>query len=287
MIISDNHNLSLALGFFDGVHLGHQAVIDSAVSHGHKSGGKSAVVTFKDHPCCFLYEVCPKYILTREDRVRKIKELGVDEVIELDFSQIAHLSAQEYLEFLVKEFNPVSISTGYNHTFGKCKSGNAQFLLENSEKYDYTYFEISPVNINGHVISSTEIRTALSNGDIKKANKMLGYNFFIEGKVIGGKKLGRELGFPTANLIYPGELIDLPFGVYKVKANGLKAIANFGTKPTVTEGAALLEVHILDFNQDIYGQNITVEFLKFLRPEEKFTSVEALKAQIEKDIKML
>lgn len=283
--LNKNPDLSLALGFFDGVHLGHQAVIKSAVEYAHKNGNKSAVITFSDHPCCYFWGVCPKYILTRKEREKKIKELGVDYLYELDFESIAGLTAQDYLkDILVNYFTPVSISTGWNHNFGCKKSGNVKFLHENSKKYGYKYFELSPQKVDNEVISSTIIRKLLSDRNIKKANDMLGAKFSISGEVVKGNQIGRTIGFKTANLIYPPELIELPYGVYSVDTNYGKAIANFGIRPTVNGSHAVLEVHILDFDKDIYGETITVEFNKMIRPEKKFASLDALKTQIKQDI---
>ena len=139
--LSENPNLSLALGYFDGVHIGHQAVIKNAVNYAKQNGGKSAVITFKDHPCCFFHGVCPKYILTREYREKFIADLGVDYLYELDFEKLAGLSAEEYLEnILIKHFSPKSISTGFNHNFGHNKTGNVEFLKHNASIYGYEYF---------------------------------------------------------------------------------------------------------------------------------------------------
>ena len=281
-------NLTLALGYFDGVHLGHQKVIKSAVNYAKENNTKSAVVTFKDHPCCYFYGVCPKYILQREVRRKRIEDLGVDYLFELDFDEnLSKLNAEDYLNnILVKYFKPVSISTGFNHFFGAKKTGDAEFLNRNQEKYGYRYFDIPPQKHKDKVISSTLIRELLSLGNIDSANEMLGINFEVTGKVIGGQKLGRKLGFRTANVLYPPELIDLPFGVYEVISQYGKGIANFGIRPTVSDTKkAILETHILDFDGDIYGQNIDIEFMRMLRKERKFSSVEELKIQINKDIK--
>lgn len=286
--LSSNKNLSLALGYFDGVHLGHKAVILSAVEYAQKNGNKSAVITFKDHPCCHFYGVCPKYILSREDREIEIKKLGVDYLYELDFDEkICSLSAKEYLEdILVKYFSPLSISTGFNHNFGAKKSGNVEFLRQNEKKYGYKYFEIPPQKLDGEVISSTIIRRYLQNGEIEKANRMLGHNFKISGKVIQGQQLGRTIGFRTANLIYPNELVDIPFGVYEVNTQYGKGITNFGVRPTVSKTQKpVAETHILNFNQDIYNQDLQVEFLDMIRKEQKFNSLDELKTQIQQDIK--
>lgn len=289
--LNKNPNLSLALGYFDGVHKGHQRVINSAVDFARQNGNKSAVITFKDHPCCFFRGVCPKYILTREDRIKHIEALGVDYIYILDFnSKLCMLSAEEYLRnVLVDNFSPKSISTGFNHYFGAKKSGGVDLLTKKQSEYGYEYFEIPPQKVFNKTISSTAIRNTLNIGQIQNANEMLGYNFTISGKVIKGQQLGRKIGFRTANLLYPPELIDLPFGVYSVLVNhnGLqyKGITNFGIRPTVSDThRCSLETHILNFDKDIYGEEISVSFLKMIRAEHKFNSLEELKAQIEIDI---
>ena len=287
--LTKNPNLSLALGYFDGVHLGHQAVIKRAVEFARANNTQSAVITFKDHPYCYFRGVCPKYILTRSGREKRIAALGVDYLYELDFESISGLTADEYLkDVLVKYFMPSAISTGYNHNFGYQKSGDVKYLAAVSKKIDYKYFEVPPQKLDNEIISSSSIRKLLSKGAIEKANKMLGYKFFVSGEVIQGKQIGRTIGFRTANLIYPQELIDLPFGVYSTdviyNGNYYKGIANFGVRPTVNGHGTLLEVHLLNFDEDIYGQKITVEFNKMIRKEKKFTSLSELKNQIRKDI---
>ena len=283
--------LSIALGFFDGIHKGHQAVIKNAVNFANKNNTKSAVITFKDHPCCFFYGTKPKYLLTREEKHAKIAKLGIDYLFELDFESISGLKADEYLkDVLVKYFTPTAITTGWNHNFGYKQSGNVKFLAQNAEKYDYKYFEIPPQKEGLKNISSTTIRDYLFDGLIEDANKMLGYEFSIKGEVVEGKKLGRKIGFRTANLIYPDELVDLPFGVYSVEVNHnneiYKGITNFGIRPTVSDNnIRSLETHILDFDKDIYGKNIEVSFIKMLRAEKKFNSIDELTKQINKDIK--
>lgn len=282
-------DLSLALGYFDGVHRGHKAVINSAVNFARINNTKSAVVTFKDHPCCYFWKVAPKYILTRKMREEKIAALGIDYLFELDFESISGLTAEEYLkDILINYFTPKAVSTGYNHYFGYKKSGNVKYLEQQANKFGYRYLKIKPQKIDDEIISSTAIRNQLFEGKIERANSMLGYKFSISGEVVRGQQIGRTIGFRTANLIYPQELIELPFGVYSVnvifKNTLLKGIANFGMRPTVSGKFALLEVHILNFDRDIYGQNITVEFNKMIRAEQKFPSLEDLKRQISKDI---
>ena len=283
-------DLSLALGFFDGVHKGHQAVIKNAVNFAKDNGLMSAVVTFSNHPHCYFYDVAPKYILTSDERAKHIAELGVDYLIELDFESISGLTAEDYLkDVLVKYFMPRAITTGWNHYFGYKKSGNVKFLADNSKKFNYEYFEISPQKEASVNISSTAIRNYLAKGEIAKANSMLGYKFSISGKVVKGKQLGRTIGFPTANIIYPSELIELPFGAYAVNVKFsdrlFKGVTNFGIRPTVSDTKlTTLETFIIDFDQDIYEKTIEVEFIKMIRPEKKFPSLDALRTQISLDI---
>lgn len=286
--LNQNHNLAIALGYFDGVHIGHRAVIKSAVDFAMKNNTKSAVITFSDHPYCYFKGVCPKYILTRKEREKRIEALGVDFLYELNFEDFAHLTAQEYLNnILINHFQPISISTGWNHNFGKNKSGNVDFLAEQAKNYNYKYFKIPPQKTNNEIISSTKIRKLLNKGDIEKANLMLGQNFSIEGEVVKGNQIGRTIGFRTANLVYPTELIELPYGVYSVDSTYGKGIANFGIRPTINGSHTSLEVHILNFEKDIYGKIINVNFNKMIRAEKKFPSLDALKNQIQLDIKSI
>lgn len=281
-----NPKLSLALGFFDGVHLGHRAVIENAVNFAKSNGNKSAVITFSNHPCCYLKNISPEYINTRQERENRIKALGIDYLYELDFGELSNFSAEEYLRnILVKNFNPISISTGWNHCFGFKKSGNVKFLHANEAKYNYKYFELPPQKIDNEIISSTTIRRYLASGEIKKANAMLGYNFSITGEIVSGNQIGRTIGFPTANIIYPEDIVKLPHGVYSVETNYGKGIANYGTRPTINGTDTLLEVNIIDFNKNIYGETLIVKFNKMIRPERKFQSLDALKKQIQLDIK--
>lgn len=275
----------LILGFFDGVHAGHKAVIESALNYAEKT----VLITFKESPALYFGKKA-EYIMTREDSINKLKQIGVNEVIELDFPKIASMTAQEYLEYLIKEYSPVSISTGFNHTFGLKKAGTPEFLEQNQGKYGYKYFCIPPVNQNGKVISSTEIRKMIAQGEINGAKELLGDNFFVKGKVIHGKHLGQTIGFPTANINYPEQIVKLPFGVYSSKVTlpdnrSYKAVTNWGIKPTVNNTEPVLETYLFDFNEDIYDKEIRIEFLKYVRKENKFRSVDELKIQIKKDIK--
>ena len=288
-------NLSLVLGFFDGLHLGHQAVIGCAVDYAQEKGCKSAVVTFRHHPFCYLQGVqAPKYILTSDDKYRLLESLGVDYVIELDFEKVKDLSAEEYVrDVLVKYFSPIAISTGFSHYFGKNKSGNVNLLTEWQKKYNYAYFATPAINLYGVKISSTAIRNYIKEGSVDLVKSLLGRKFSIEGTVQKGKGKGHKFGFPTANIFYPLEIIQPPRGVYDVNVilqNGSRqrGIANYGICPTVTDsGITTFEVHILNFDENLYGQDIKIEFNRKIRDEIKFENIDQLKLQIAIDISSL
>lgn len=278
--------LSLVLGFFDGVHKGHRAVINSAFKHSKRV----ILVTFKISPALFFgHDV--KYIFPRNKSIEIIKSLGVSEVVELDFSSIASIPANDYLDNLVNKYHPISISTGFNHTFGLNKTGTPQLLKECSQKYNYIYECVPPVVENGETVSSTKIKNLLSQGNIDIANNLLESIFFIEGVVIHGTKIATTIGFPTANIKYPDNIVQIPFGVYacNVVLNNEKkqynAIMNWGIKPTLNNyGEPIAEVHLINYNGNLYGQKLTVNILKMIRQERKFKNLDELKYQIQKDI---
>ena len=277
---------SLVLGFFDGVHKAHKAVINSALI----CSDNVTLITFKETPALY-FGFKPEYILSRKNSITKIKQLGVKDVVELDFFKIAQMSAQDYLKYLIDTYNPISISTGFNHTFGLNKQGTTIFLKQQAEKYNYKYICVSPVIENDEVISSTLIKKCLTEGNIEKANTLLESNFILEGTVIHGAKIGRTIGFPTANISYPEKIVKIPFGVYAVlitlkdKAKRI-GIMNWGMKPTVNNASEpVAEIHILNFDGDLYGDDIQVEVIKKIRGEKKFESLDELKAQIKEDIK--
>ncbi|MBP3821056.1 riboflavin biosynthesis protein RibF [bacterium] len=284
-------NLSLALGFFDGMHLGHQSVINCAVDFARQTSTKSAVVTFKEHPLCYLKGLPPKYIIPREEVYNIMGEIGVDYIIELDFALVSQMNPIEYLrDVLYKYFSPKAISTGFNHHFGSSKTGNVKFLSDCQSRFNYTYFATPAESLYGDIISSTAIRSFIHSGIINIANDMLGRKFAVSGMVIPGKKLGKKFGYPTANISYPENIIEPKSGVYKVRVtlpDGKKylAVANYGNNPTVNNNETnTFEVHIPNFSGDLYWKNLKVEFIKMIRSEFKFSSVEELKEQIQKDI---
>ena len=279
---------SIVLGFFDGVHAGHRELINSAVNFSREN--KTVLLTFKSSPSLY-FNGTEEYIRTREESVKIIENLGVDIVEEIDFSTIANQSAEEYLENLINKYSPKAIFTGFNHTFGYNKDGNPEFLKQKSQELKFEYHCLEPYKIDNQVVSSTYIKSLLKEGKIQLANKLLIEPFSIFGKVIKGNQIGRTIGFPTANINYPDKIVRIPFGVYAVNLTienkPYQGIMNWGRKPTINNASPVAEIHIIDFNKDLYGKNISVNILDYIRGEEKFNSIEELKLQIEKDLECL
>lgn len=284
------HKSSLALGFFDGIHLGHRVVLKNAINVAKKNNTESTVITFKSHPLNILTNEKVEQILSLEDKLNIMEKIGIDNIVLLDFSEIASMKANDYLEkILINYFSPVAITTGFNHHFGFNKEGDSDFLRKNEEKYDYMYFEVPPFVVKDKIVSCSVIRNLLHLGDFYNANKLLGYKFFIEGRVIKGEQLARKLGYPSANIIYPEEKIKVPHGVYFVEVtvdnNRYNGILNYGFAPTVNNSTnQKTEVHILNFDKNIYGEKIKIEFIAKIRNQMRFDNIEKLKAQIYRDI---
>ena len=290
--LNKNENLSICLGFFDGVHQGHKVVIKNAVNLARQNGLKSAVITFKDHPLCYLQNRTPQYILSLDDRLSLIEQQDVDYAYVLDFDEdIADLLAYDYLkDILIKNFKPKFITTGFNHYFGANKQGSAELLRNHQNEFGYKFYEIPPITFNNTLISSTKIRQMISSGDIENIKNLLGNEFYIKSKVTFGDKIGRSLSFPTANMIYPKDIIKTEKGVYvanvEIDGKNYPAVVNFGVRPTVTkEKKLLLEAFLLDFDGDLYNKAAKVTFIKKLRNEKKFNSLYELKMQIADDTK--
>jgi riboflavin kinase/FMN adenylyltransferase len=284
--------LHLAIGMFDGVHLGHRAVIDLAVQSARRDGGLAAVLTFWPHPSTLFRPHNPtKLMIDTETKVRLLAAAGVDAVIMQHFTkELACVEAEEFLPFL-KRFLPKlhTIYVGENWRFGHGRRGDIAMLVSEARKHGLVVLSSARINENGEPISSTRIRTCLEAGEIEEANTLLGYTYFSEGTVAAGKSLGRKIGFPTLNLAWEPELRPR-FGVYAVLVSGLKAegisaaVANYGLRPTVEQSTQpRLEVHVLGECPFGIGDAIKVEWLRFLRPEKKFGSIEELKAQIAED----
>lgn len=269
---------SLILGFFDGVHKGHREVIRSACCY-----SRPVLITFKESPALYFGKNV-EYIFPREKSYEIVKSLDVAEIVEQNFAALANMSAEDYLSMLIEKYSPISISTGFNHTFGSGKQGTPEFLAQNQSKYDYKYCCSPACIIDGEVVSSTKIREFLIQGNIEKANEFLGSNFSVKSRVTEGEKLGRKLGFPTANMLYPKGIVRLPYGVYSGKVFDKPAVINWGMKPTVGGKTELLEVHIPNYEANLYNLPLEVEFLKRIRDEKKFANIDELKLQIKKDV---
>ncbi len=288
--LNKNQDLSLCLGFFDGVHQGHKVVLRNAVNLAKQNNISSAVVTFKDHPLCYLQNRKPQYILPISERLELLAAQGIDYAYVLDFDEnIADSLAADYLkDFIVKNLKPRFITTGFNHYFGANKQGDASFLMANQQTYGYKFFEVPPITFNNTLISSSKIRQMIKDGSVDKIPNLLGTYFYVKGRVVTGQRIGRTISFPTANLKYPSDVVPVSKGVYAavVSFDGkdYKAIVNFGKKPTIAANLSLtLEAHLLGFDENIYDKDIKISFVKKLRDEKKFDSLPDLKSQIVRD----
>jgi riboflavin kinase/FMN adenylyltransferase len=286
-------NPVLTTGTFDGVHFGHQKIIDRLKSVAATKGGESVLLTFHPHPRMVLFpnDDGLKLLSTREEKIKQLEDAGLDHLIIYPFSRkFSRLSATEYVrDLLVNELGVTTLVIGYDHQFGRNREGNFEHLKELAEIYDFSLEEIPAQELDDVKVSSTKIRNSLFKGDVRRAAKYLGNDYKVSGIVVKGRQLGREIGFPTANIsvldrykLIPGN------GVYavKVKVNKLQhqGMLNIGFRPTV--GGLFkptMEVNIFDFNEDIYGNFIGIEFVKRLRDEVKFDSVDELKSQLELD----
>ena len=286
-------NPVLTTGTFDGVHYGHQKIIDRLQSVASKSHGETVLLTFHPHPRMVLFpdDEGLKLLSTREEKIKRLKEAGLDHLIIYPFSRkFSRLSATEYVrDLLVNKIGVKTLVIGYDHQFGRNREGNFQQLEELAEVYDFALEEIPAQELDDVKVSSTKIRKALFEGDVRTAAKYLGHQYKVSGIVVKGRQLGREIGFPTANISVQDRYKLIPGnGVYavlvKVNKQRHQGMLNIGFRPTV--GGLLkptMEVNIFDFNEDIYGNFIGIEFVKRLRDEIKFDSVDELKSQLELD----
>ncbi len=296
-IINNTSNFStkeqtfVTIGTFDGVHFGHQKIIEKLVSEAKKANKKSVVLTFFPHPRMVLQKDASIELLnTIDEKAALLKKTGLDYLIIHPFSKdFSRTTALEFVRgILVNQLNISKLIIGYDHHFGKNREGNITQLTEYSHLYNFTVEEIPAQDIDSVSVSSTKIRRALASGNLKTANNYLGYNFMLNGTVVNGKKLGGKIGFPTANIDVKEAYKLIPkTGVYVVKSVIEKKIIfgmmNIGNRPTVDGNHQTIEVHFFDFNQDLYNKNLTIELLYFLRDEEKFDSVQLLIHQLKKD----
>jgi len=281
----------LAIGVFDGIHLGHQAVIAAATQAARQSAGSAVVLTFHPHPMRVLRpEAAPRLLTSTRHKEQLIGTLGVQALLIQEFTLgFSQTRPEEFVRVLVESARPLrQICVGKGWTFGANRSGNISTLDSLARAHGFTLTEVPAVAVDGQAVSSTIIRAVVQRGDLALAGRLLGRPFTILGTVAEGNQLGRQLGFPTANLRAHNEQFP-PDGVYAARARyagqEYGGVVNIGLRPTLERpGERLLELHLFDFDRQIYGEDVEVEFLVFLRPEQKFNSLTDLVKQIERDV---
>jgi riboflavin kinase/FMN adenylyltransferase len=284
-------NAVITIGTFDGVHEGHRKIIAALQQEARAIGGESVIITFHPHPRKIVqHDASLQLINTLDEKIELLSLQGIGHLVVVPFTtEFSEQSAESYIEhFLVNRFHPTVIIIGYDHHFGKERRGNFSLLQEQAPRWNYRLIEIPRHVIEEIGISSTKIRKALLQSDVETANLLLGYDFFFEGQVVSGDALGRKLGYPTANLEYTDlEKIHPGHGVYAVyvdvQGEKKKGMLSIGNRPTLEKSGEKVEVNIFDFTKDIYGETIRVTIRKFLRPQEKYASLEELTAQLAKD----
>ena len=298
------HNAVVTIGTFDGVHMGHRQIIDKLKNEARAINGETIIITFHPHPRKVVSSTILgiRLINTLDEKIALLREIGVDHLVVIPFTEaFANQEAESYVEhFLVNKFRPHTIIIGYDHRFGKERKGDYLLLEKLAPVFDYELKEIPKHVLDEISISSTTIREALLHGEIETADKLLGYEFFFTGTVVHGDKLGRELGYPTANLKIADEEKIIPGnGIYAVYAqvvnndsdgerpisgnDRLKGMMSIGFRPTVDGKKRVIEVNLFDFNEEIYGKALRVFVKKYLRQEVKYDSLSDLVKQIDQD----
>jgi len=286
-----NEDTAITLGTFDGLHIGHVKIIKQLVEDANERNLKSVVYTFKNHPLSLNHSVeTPSTIFKLDYKKEILEKLGVDILIFLTFDDSQKNIEPNYFieEILVKKLRMKHLVVGYDYHFGKKAKGNTELLIKSSRKYHYSYDIVDPIKKDYVRVSSTLIRKLLANGKIKDANYYLGRPYSLEGKVIDGEKIGRKIGYPTANLELDNNFAILKPGVYITKTlldgEFYYSVTNVGFNPTLKQSEFSVETYILDFDQSIYGKHIRVDFYKKIRDELKFKDVEELKEYIRWDV---
>lgn len=288
-------NAVVTIGTFDGVHIGHQAIFRKMRELAENIDGQTVVVTFSPHPRQVLNidSTNLRFICTEEEKLKRIEQFGIDNVVIITFTkEFARTPSEDFIKnFIIERIKPSYIVVGYDHHFGKNRMGDFDQLTQLGQQFSFKVERVEVQDVDEVAVSSTKIRHALAIGDVATANQLLGYSYSVTAEVMRGNMIGRTIGFPTANLELPKEyrLINNA-GVYTclVDLNGTtyKAMANIGKRPTIgdrDDDNFIIEVNIFDFDQDIYGQHITVRFLDRIRSEVKFNGLEELKAQLNQD----
>lgn len=287
-IVPSEHESFTALGFFDGVHLGHKDVICTAVENAKTLGIKSCVLTFSRRPKSILTGEPDMFLTTESEKACLIEGLGVDLLYILDFAEIMNLDGDEFVKsILIDKLKCKGVVCGFNYHFGKGGSCDSNILAEICRRYACKTISRSPILYDSESVSSSRIRDLLQKGDVLSANKMLGHKFGYKLEVIHGRQLGRTIGVPTINQAFPEGFCLPRFGVYasEITVGNKKycGVTNIGVKPTVGSEKPVSETWILDYSGDLYGNNIDVRLLDFIRAEQKFASISDLKSQILKD----
>ena len=273
------------IGFFDGVHTGHRFVLDCLQKVAKENGLGSAVVVFEEHPQYVLRGSHVPLLTTFNERVELLKKSGIEKILPFRFEEIYKLTAEEFMRLLHEKYDVNTLLMGYDHHFGSDKMTLFRDYETCANRVGIHLIRL-PQNPSSNA-SSTAIRNALMSGDVEKANALLGYPYTLEGIVVAGRQIGRMIGFPTANLEVSKDKLIPATGVYVCEADGKKAVMNIGNNPTVDGTKVTIELHLVGFNGDLYGKNLTVKLLHYLRPERKFDNMEALRQQIEQDVAAL
>ncbi|HHV39416.1 MAG TPA: bifunctional riboflavin kinase/FAD synthetase [Tepidimicrobium sp.] len=292
--IEKRYKTAVALGNFDGIHIGHRYLISSMVKKAKKNNLKSSVLLFKNHTRDILKDDGKLNILTsNEQKLNIIEDLGVKIVYTMKFDRdVMRLTGKEFIEnIILKKLNSKLVTIGFDYKFGYRASGDSHHLKEIGQQKGFLVDIIDPVSLEGDIVSSTAIRELIKLGNIEKANKFLGRNYIIEGRVVSGKNRGTKLGFPTANMELGYDYMVPKPGVYKtytlLNDRKYSSITSIGYSPTFSDDELKIETHILNFNSSIYGEKIRVEFIDFIRDNIKFGTAEELIRQIEKDIQTI
>jgi riboflavin kinase / FMN adenylyltransferase len=280
----------VTLGNFDGVHLGHQEIFRRAAAHARAQGGTSVAFTFEPHPLKVVApQRSPKLLSTFHEKMERIREAGIDAVICARFTpEFAETTPEEFVrDILSGMLHTTDLFIGHDYAFGKGRKGDIPFLSAAGERYGFGVHVVEPVTVDGILVSSTNIRRLVTEGDVKTAAKLLGRPYSIEGMVVHGHSRGHALGYPTANIATPNELPPKE-GVYAVRltvaGKECSGAASIGTNPTFEDAASSFEVHIFEFDGNLYGKHIKIKFIERLRDGVKFSSADELSAQIKLDI---
>ncbi len=296
MAIADE--LVVALGTFDGIHIGHQQILQDAIAEAKQHGYKSACYTFSNHPLNFLRrldyedEGSVRLLCSEEQKLEILEEMGFDYIINVPFDTTTmNMRALDFInDILYEKLHAKIVCCGFNYSFGVRAEGNVSTLTEEGQKLGIKVKAQDAVRYDGKIVSSTAVRSLVREGNFELANKYLGRKYSVSGKVVHGNRIGRDIGYPTMNLTIPAELEMPPNGVYFSKAvvDGIeyKSITNIGCRPTVGTREKVLETHLFDFDSEVYGDRITIKLLKYHRPEIRFDNFEQLSRQISLDCEL-